>query len=194
MIFLRLGILEVVRSNNGIQYSSKIFKIFAESRRFQHITSSPEYPRSNGMVERYEQVIKNMLTKAKHSDQHPYLVMLETRNIQVEGLANSAQLMCCQSLRSVLPCKQKKLKVKARTEDESYIDQRQKNLQNQARYYDRHSRQMNDLHTGEKVSMQDSKTWKPAVVMKTSKFEWMLNNIRIEKIISAQGWVTNFFF
>ena len=53
---------------------------------------------------------------------------------------------------------------------------------------------MNDLHTGEKVSMQDSKTWKPAVVMKTSKFKWMLNNIRIEKIISAQIWVTNFFF
>ena len=167
MIFLRLGILEVVRSNNGIQYSSKIFKIFAESRRFQHITSSPEYPRSNGMVERYEQVIKNMSIKAKHSDQHPYLV------IQVEGLANSAQLMCCQSLRSVLPCKQKKLKVQATTEDESYIEQRQKNLQNQARYYDRHSRQMNELHTGEKVSMQDSKTWKPAVVMKTSKFEWI---------------------
>ena len=30
--------------------------------------------------------------------------------------------------------------------------------------------------------------------IKTSKFEWMLNKIRIEKIISVPIWATNFLF
>ena len=158
-----MGTPEVVRGDNGIQYSSRRF---AESWRFQHITSSREYPRCNGTAERYVQVIKNMLTKAKDSGQDPYLVMLEARNIPVDGLATLAQLMCGRTLRSVLPCKQEKLKIKARTDDESYIEQRQKNQENQAKYYDQHSRPLKGLHIGEKVSMLDSKTWKPAVVIK----------------------------
>ena len=58
MMFSRLGIPEVVRSDNGTQYLSRRFRRFAELWRFQHVTSSPEYPRSNGMVERYVQVVK----------------------------------------------------------------------------------------------------------------------------------------
>ena len=79
MMFSILGIPEVVKSDNGTQYSSRTFQRFTESWRFLHITSSPEYPRSNGMAERYVQVIKNMLTKAKDSGQGPHLVMLEAR-------------------------------------------------------------------------------------------------------------------
>ena len=40
-----------------------------------------------------------------------------------------------------------------------------KNQHNQAKYYDQQSRPLKDLHIGEKVSMLDSKTYKPAVVM-----------------------------
>ena len=93
MMFLRWDIPEVVRSDNGTQYSSRRFKRFAESWRFQHITSSPEYPKPNGMMERYVQVIKNMLTKAENSGQDPYLMMLEARNISLDGLATPAQLV-----------------------------------------------------------------------------------------------------
>ena len=88
--------------------------------------------------------------------------MLEARNIPVDGLATPVQLMCGEALRS---CKQEKLKIKPRTDDESYTEQRQKNQQNQAKYYDQYSIPLKDLHIGEKVSMLDSKTWKPAVVM-----------------------------
>ena len=125
MMFSKLGIPEVVRSDNGTQHSSRRFKRFAESLRFQHVKSSPEYPRSNGMAERNVQVIKNMLTKAKDSGQDPYLVILEARNISFHGLATLAQLMCGRTLSVVLPCKQEKLKdkdkIKARKDDESYI-------------------------------------------------------------------------
>ena len=40
------------------------------------------------------------------------------------------------------------------------------NLQNQAKYHDNNSRPLIELQIGEKVIMLDSKTWKPAVLMK----------------------------
>ena len=61
------------------------------------------------MAERSVQVIKYMLTKANDSGKDPCLVMLEAKNIPVDGLATPAQLNCSQALRSVLPYKQEKL-------------------------------------------------------------------------------------
>ena len=107
-----------------------------------------------------------MLPKAKDSGHDPCLAMLEARNIPVDGLASPDQLMCGRTLRSVLPWKQEHLKIKAREDDQSYTEQRQKKQQNQAKYYDQHSRPLKDPHIGEKVSMLDSKTWKPPAVMK----------------------------
>ena len=51
-VFARHGIPEIVRSNNGPQYSSYEFTLFADSYGFQHSTSSPHYPQSNGQAER----------------------------------------------------------------------------------------------------------------------------------------------
>ena len=51
-IFSRYGIPEEVRSDNGPQYSSMEFAKFASTYGFNHITSSPLYPQSNGQAER----------------------------------------------------------------------------------------------------------------------------------------------
>ena len=53
-----------------------------------------------------------MLTKAKDSGLDSYLVMLEASNSPVGRFVAPAQLMCGQTLRSALPCKQEKLKLK----------------------------------------------------------------------------------
>ena len=99
-MFSRLSMPEVVRSDNETQYLSGGFTRFAESWRFSTCPYSPEYLRSNGIVERYAQVVKNMLTEAKDYGQDPYLVVLEARNIPVDGSATSAQL-CGRTLRAV---------------------------------------------------------------------------------------------
>ena len=71
-IFARHGIPETVRSDNGPQYSSQEFAMFASSYGFNH---SPRYPQSNRLVERMVQTIKAMLKKS----QDPHIAVLSYR-------------------------------------------------------------------------------------------------------------------
>jgi hypothetical protein len=50
-IFSRYGIPEKM-SYNGPQYASREFQEFAKTWEFKHVTSSPRYPRSNGLAEK----------------------------------------------------------------------------------------------------------------------------------------------
>ena len=74
-IFARHGIPEVVRSDNGPQYASQVFTSFAKSYGFQHLTSSPHFPQSNGQAERTVQTVKRLLKRAND----PYLALLHYR-------------------------------------------------------------------------------------------------------------------
>ena len=68
-IFARHGIPQVVRSDNGPQYSADEFADFAKEHGFSHVPSSPKYPQSNGEAERAVKTIKSLL--AKNAD--PYV-------------------------------------------------------------------------------------------------------------------------
>lgn len=57
-IFARHGIPEVIQSDNGPQYASQDFTHFAKLYGFQHLTSSPHYPQSNGQAERTVQTVR----------------------------------------------------------------------------------------------------------------------------------------
>ena len=70
-MFSRLGIPETLRSDNGPQYTAQVLKEFSKLWNFKHVTSSPEYPKSNGFVERLIQIVKNLLTIAKQSGKDP---------------------------------------------------------------------------------------------------------------------------
>ena len=60
-IFARHGVPEVVRSDNGPQYSSGEFQKFAKDWGFQSSISSPKYAQSNGEAERAVQTKKKTL-------------------------------------------------------------------------------------------------------------------------------------
>jgi hypothetical protein len=51
-LFAQHGVPETVISDNGRQFSSAEFAEFARTWNFQHITSSPHFPQSNGAAER----------------------------------------------------------------------------------------------------------------------------------------------
>ena len=107
-MFSRLGIPETLRSENGLQYTVQVLKLFSKEWKVKHVTSTPEYPKSNGFVKRHIQIVKNLLTKAKQSGKDPYLAMLESRNCPVENSSSPAQLIYGRCLRSLLPIYQEK--------------------------------------------------------------------------------------
>ena len=63
-IFARHGIPENLISDNGIQYSSEEFKEFSKTYKFKHLTSSPKYPKGNGVAERAIQTLKQIMEKS----------------------------------------------------------------------------------------------------------------------------------
>ena len=65
--FARHGIPDRLRTFNGPQFSSAAFQKFVYDWHFQHSTSSPHYPQSNGLAESAVKTIKNVMRKAKES-------------------------------------------------------------------------------------------------------------------------------
>ena len=99
-IFARHGIPEVVMSDNGPQYSSQEFKDFAADYNFKHITSSPNFPQSNGQAERGVKTVKRLLTNARD----PFLSLLLYRTTPLPWCNISpAELLIGRAIRSNIP-------------------------------------------------------------------------------------------
>ena len=61
--FVDFGCPQRLISDNGPQYGSFEFREFTKRMNFEHVTSSPNYARSNGFSERSVQTVKNSLVK-----------------------------------------------------------------------------------------------------------------------------------
>ena len=101
-VFARHGIPEKVLSDNGPQYSSNDFKEFAGNWDFVHQTSSPYYPKSNGMAANAVKTIKNMIYKSYESGQDYYKSLLAYRATPLETGLSPAQLLMSRRLKTTL--------------------------------------------------------------------------------------------
>ncbi|XP_062519247.1 uncharacterized protein K02A2.6-like [Corticium candelabrum] len=72
-VFARHGIPDILRSDNGPQYTAWETKEFANAYGFVMITSSPRYPQSNGIMERMVKSSEQLLTKT--DDPHLALIV-----------------------------------------------------------------------------------------------------------------------
>lgn len=108
--FARHGIPDTLITDNGPQFSSQQFSDFASAYQFEHRTSSPHYPQSNGKAEKAVQIIKNVLKKATHDRQDPYLALLALRNTPIDDRVGSpAQQLMGRRTKTLLPTTQKLL-------------------------------------------------------------------------------------
>ena len=97
--FSRLGIPEVLVSDNGPQFSSHTFAVFLARQGIDHRTSSPHHPQSNDMAERAVRMIKGMLSKARDLNE----ALLAYRSTPLQCGFSSAQLLTGRQIRSSLP-------------------------------------------------------------------------------------------
>ena len=64
-IFGRFGVPETIISDNGTQFTSKVFADFCNQNGIDHIRSPPYHPQSNGQAERFVDTLKRALQKSK---------------------------------------------------------------------------------------------------------------------------------
>ena len=102
--FARHDIPGTLYSDNGPQFVCKEFQEFASEWQFDHQTSSPHYPQSNGNIEKAVKLAKRLLTKAKASGQDPYLAILDLRNTPSASIGTSpVQRLFGRRTRTLLP-------------------------------------------------------------------------------------------
>ena len=82
----QLVILDIVP-----QFSSDKFKAFSHKWQFEHTTSSPGYPQSNGKAEQAVKEAKKLMKKTKKAGTDPYLALLAQRKTPTQGLDSSPQ-------------------------------------------------------------------------------------------------------
>ena len=162
--FARHGIPDILFSDNGPQFSSQQFHDFASTYRFQHRTSSPHYPQSNGKVEKAVQTVKNILKKARDDRQDPYLALLALRNTPIDDqIGSPAQQLMGRRTRTLLPISKELLTpktIRPSTIRKSILSRQER----QKYYHDFSSKPLPLLSVGDKVTVKENKTWKPATI------------------------------
>ena len=102
-LFAEQGVPQRVISDNGGHFSSDAFRRFADQWCFDHVTSSPHYPQSNGFVERNVQTVKQTLKKVgPRSDIQMALLVLRATPID-SHLPSPAELLYGRRVVSNLP-------------------------------------------------------------------------------------------
>ncbi len=65
-LFARIGVPELLVSDNGPQFISEEFQIFLRNNGIKHVTSALYHPATNGLAERFVQSLKNVLWAMTH--------------------------------------------------------------------------------------------------------------------------------
>lgn len=156
-IFARHGIPEVVVTDNGPQFSRvsrSEFATFARDYGFQHVTSSPHYPQSNGMAESAVKIIKASTSKTRDV----YTTLLAYRTTPLKNGYSPAQLLMGRRLRTKLPMASKLL-VPELPDVQTVQKFEQADKERQRKAYDRRhgTRDLPDLFDGDDVWIADLK-------------------------------------
>jgi transposase InsO family protein len=64
-VFARNGLQEQLVNDNGPQFTAKEFQLFIKKNEVKHVTLAPYHPATNGLSERFIQIIKQSLTSMK---------------------------------------------------------------------------------------------------------------------------------
>ena len=104
LICSEYGWPKTIVSDNGPCYASEIFTNLMSEYNVNHITSSPHYPQSNGLAEKYVQIVKNLFYKAKEEGKDLYKCLMVYHNTPLSNnLQSPMQILASRSARSNIP-------------------------------------------------------------------------------------------
>ena len=103
-VFGEYGWPDTLLTDNGPCYASQEFKKLMSDMSVNHITSSPHYPQSNGLHEKYVQIVKNLFIKAHEEGTDYQKALMIYRNTPLDdNLLSPMQLLQGRAARSDLP-------------------------------------------------------------------------------------------
>ena len=167
IVFARYGIPDTLVTDNGPQFASDEFAKFAKVRSFEHVTSSPRYPQSNGKAENAVKTVKRLFTKSKASGGSECLALLDWRNTPTEGVGTSpAQRLMGRRCKTLLPVTDALLQPRYSTEQDARSIMGAK--QRQQHYYNKCAKPLEAIKPGETVRLQlpGQKAWSPGVCVR----------------------------
>ena len=152
-VIARFGIPDILVTDNGPQFVSSEFSVFARTSEFKHVTSSPTYAQSNGKAENAVKTVKHLFKKCKDSGQTEYLALLDWQNTPTAGIGTSpGQRLMGRRCKTLLPMAGKLLQPRSDTEGEARAllgaKQRQKFHNN------RHTKRLEEISPGETVRVK----------------------------------------
>ena len=155
LICSEYGWPETIVSDNGPCYTSEIFTNLMSEYNVNPITSSPHYPQSNGLAEKYVQIVKNLFYIAKEEGKDLYKCLMVYHNTPLSSsLQLPMQILASRSARSNLPMSNAARRQKGL--DCEHLRTKSKNEQVP----------LHDLHLNQAVMYQDpnDKRWYPATI------------------------------
>ncbi len=168
LIFSEHGIPETLISDNGPQYSSDEFKTFANQFGFEHITSSPLYPQSNGFIERMVQTVKNIMKKCSetHSDLSMALLCLRTTPVS-NDIPSPCVLLNNRMYKTNIPSLPTARKIAWDSDINTALQKRQ---DIQKHYHDRSAKELVPLVPDQPVRVLDpqAKQWSPGTIARST--------------------------
>ena len=162
-LFSEQGCPQKIVSDNAGHFINSSFQLFAREWGFDHITSSPGFPQSNGLAERMVQTVKNTLKKSKDSGSDPYLALLCLRSTPIDGsLPAPSELLCGRKFKNNLV-----VKIKNNVTFSDEVQERLLERQAQQKYFHDQNgvKELPQLVPGQRVTVQsDSGKWTPAII------------------------------
>ena len=168
----RIWLAETLISDNGPCYTAEAFTNMMQEYGVNHIISSKHYPQSNGLSEKYVQIVKNLFHKAKEEGKDMFKCLMIYHNTpSSSNLQSPMQILQSISARSDVSM--------------SNVPKHQfclKPEQLSSKYKNGHL-PSHDIHLGQHVMYQDStnKQWFPAT------FTSICSEPRCYKIITREG-------
>ena len=158
LIFSEYGWSDNLVSDNGPCYTVEVFTNLVQEYSVNYITSSPHYPQSNGLPEKFVQIVKYLFYKAREEGLHKSLMIYHNTPL-TSNLQSPVWMLQNRSARSQLPM--------------SNVARRQFGLSPQQLRAKTKSEHLpsHDLCIGQDVMYQDpiNKRWFPVVITSRCK-------------------------